>query len=219
MIEMKDRASASGRHVIAVSNAQKAFGDLVVLDDVSFGIRPGEAVGVVGANGAGKSTLLKCIMGVEELDSGEVTLDGSPLDESSPSARADIACLLDDIDFFPDMSVVEHLRLCAWAHGAEAPEDLVLNVVDEIGLASAKDQLPVTLSTGQRHRLGLASCFVRPRRMVILDEPEQRLDTEGIRWLTEKLLEEKRNGRGLLIASHNTMLLDAVVDTVVQVGA
>ncbi|MGW7532485.1 ABC transporter ATP-binding protein [Amycolatopsis sp. NPDC054798] len=209
----------SGKHVLVVSNAVKAFGDLVILDDVSFGIRRGEAVGVVGTNGSGKSTLLKCVVGVEELDSGEVMLNGSPLEESSPATRRDIACLLDDIDFFPDLSVIEHLRLCAWAHGMESPEESALAVVDEVGLSAAKDQLPATLSTGQRHRLGLASCFVRPRRVVILDEPEQRLDSAGIQWLTEKLIEEKKAGRGLLIASHNGPLLDTVADTVVKVGA
>ncbi|WP_197523190.1 ABC transporter ATP-binding protein [Actinokineospora pegani] len=204
--------------MIAVVGADKAFGDLVILDDVSFVVRPGEAVGVVGANGSGKSTLLKCVMGVEELDSGEVLLDGATFDEASPAVRAAVACLLDDIDFFPDMSVIEHLRLCAWAHGAEGPEAAAARVAEEVGLGAAQDQLPVTLSTGQRHRLGLASCFVRPRRLLVLDEPEQRLDAEGMRWLTKRLVREKERGSGLLIASHNAGLLDAVVDVVVEVG-
>ncbi|WP_424186847.1 ABC transporter ATP-binding protein [Actinokineospora sp. G85] len=211
--------SGSGEAVIAVVGACKAFGDLVILDDVSFVVRPGEAVAVVGANGSGKSTLLKCAMGLEELDSGEVLFDGAPFDETSPGVRAAVACLLDDIDFFPDMSVLEHLRLCAWAHGAEGPEAAALRVVEEVGLGAARDQLPVTLSTGQRHRLGLASCLVRPKRLLVLDEPEQRLDAEGVRWLAETLVEEKERGNGLLIASHNAELLDAVADVVVEVKA
>lgn len=212
-----DARVPQGDTLIDVSDVSMRFGSLTVLDKVSFSVRCGEAVGVVGPNGSGKSTLLRCIVGAETLDSGEVLFEGTALDESRPEIRAAIACLLDDMDFFPDLSVVEHLRIYAWAHGADDPDELVDSVLQEVGLASAQDQLPTTLSSGQRHRLGLA-CLVRPRKALILDEPEQRLDTAGRTWLARRLTEEKELGRALIIASHDDDLLKTVADHVVEVG-
>lgn len=202
----------SGEQVLSVTGLGKSYGGIPVFTDVSFAVALGEAVAAVGRNGSGKSTLLKCLVRAEAYDSGDVALFGASLDESSAEVRADLACLLDDIDFFPDISVVEHLRLLAWLHGVDTPEDRVAAVVDDVGLRRVQDQLPPTLSSGQRHRLGLASCFVRPRRLLVLDEPEQRLDREGRRWLRDRLRAEKLAGVAIILASHDAELIDAVAD-------
>jgi len=138
------------------------------------------------------------------------------MDETDPVVRSAVAAALDDIDFFPDLSVVEHLELLAFAHGADAA--LVPEVVAELGLDPARDQLPATLSTGQRRRLALASCFVRPRRLLVLDEPEQRLDDRGRAWLKDRLLREKANGTAVLIASHDSELIGAVANSRIELG-
>jgi len=91
-------------------------------------------------------------------------------------------------------------------------------VVAELGLGPARDQLPATLSTGQRRRLALASCFVRPRWLLVLDEPEQRLDERGRAWLEDRLLREKSNGTAVLIASHDAELIEAVADSRIELG-
>jgi len=145
-----------------------------------------------------------------------VLLDGRPMDETDPAVRAAVAAALDDIDFFPDLSVVEHLELLAFAHGADPA--FVPEVIAELGLDPARDQLPATLSTGQRRRLALASCFVRPRRLLVLDEPEQRLDVRGRAWLEDRLLREKADGMAVLIASHDPELIAAVADTQIELG-
>lgn len=88
----------------------------------------------------------------------------------------------------------------------------------ELGLEPARDQLPVTLSSGQRRRLALASCFVRPRRVLILDEPEQRLDVRGRQWLADRLRRERDAGTAVLLASHDPELIDAVVDERIEIG-
>jgi ATPase subunit of ABC transporter with duplicated ATPase domains len=85
-------------------------------------------------------------------------------------------------------------------------------------LQPARDQLPLTLSSGQRRRLALASCFVRPRRLLVLDEPEQRLDTRGREWLAAQLLREKRDGVAILMASHDADLVDATADIRLSIG-
>ncbi|GAA1828747.1 hypothetical protein GCM10009682_54680 [Luedemannella flava] len=113
--------------------------------------------------------------------------------------------------------MVEHLELLAFAHGGTGSP--VGDVLTELGLDGARDQLPVTLSSGQRRRLALASCFVRPRRVLILDEPEQRLDVRGRAWLAERLRDERDAGTTVLLASHDTELVDAVADMRIEIGA
>jgi heme ABC exporter ATP-binding subunit CcmA len=187
------------------------FGDHLVLAQVDLSLAAGTAVAVVGPNGSGKTTLLRCVAGLDRPDEGEVRLDGRPVDETDPRVRAAVAGVLDDVDFFPDLSVLEHLELLAYAHGAPDPAT-VTEVLDALGLAAARDQLPATLSSGQRRRLALASCFVRPRRLLLLDEPEQRLDTAGRAWLAERLRAEKSAGHAVLLASHDPDLVAAVAD-------
>jgi energy-coupling factor transporter ATP-binding protein EcfA2 len=91
-------------------------------------------------------------------------------------------------------------------------------VLDELGLTALRDRLPATLSTGQRHRLGLASCLVRPRRLLVLDEPEQRLDRAGLDRLVDRLAAEKAAGTAVLLASHSDEVVDAVADAVVELS-
>lgn len=198
--------------MLEVRDVRKSYGDDPVFAGLGFTVAAGEAVAIVGRNGSGKSTLLKCLVGAETIDAGEVLVHGAVRDEASASFRALAAALLDDADYFPDVSVVEHLRLLAWLHGTPEPEREVLDVLGEVGLSDVRDQLPPTLSSGQRHRLGLASCFVRPRGLLVLDEPEQRLDVQGRTWLRERLKAEKAAGVAVVFASHDQELVDAVAD-------
>ena len=204
--------------LLSVRGLTRVFGQRVVLDRIDLDVAEGEVVGIVGPNGSGKSTLLRCIVGTDEADAGTVTLGGTVLDERRADVRRDLAVVMDDIDFFPDLSVVEHLDLMARAHGQHDAEDLVDGVLDEVGLMDVSGQLPSTLSSGQRRRLALASVLVRPRRLVVLDEPEQRLDVEGLAWLATRLLEEKAAGRGVLLVSHDPDLVARACDRVVRLG-
>jgi ABC-type multidrug transport system ATPase subunit len=207
-----------GDALLTVRGITRRFGDRTILSDVQLDVAAGEAVGVVGPNGSGKSTLLRCIVGADEADAGEATLAGRVLDEREPAIRRDLAVVMDDIDFFPDLSVVEHLDLVARAHAQPDAEDIVNAVLAEVGLVEVSGQLPSTLSSGQRRRLALASAFVRPRRLLVLDEPEARLDVEGVRWLGDKLLAEKADGRAVLLVSHDPDLVELVCDRVVRLG-
>jgi ABC-type multidrug transport system ATPase subunit len=201
---------------LTVRGLVRKFGSHVVLDHIDLAVPRGKIAVVLGPNGAGKTTLLRCVVGADRPDAGEVLLEGRPLDETDPSVRAAMASALDDIDFFPDLSVVEHLELLAFAHGSRA--EVVAEVVSELGLGPARDQLPATLSSGQRRRLALASCFVRPRRLLVLDEPEQRLDVRGREWLATQLLREKAAGTAVLMASHDPALIEKVADLRIEIG-
>lgn len=203
-------------HTLSVRGLTRRFGSRVIFEDVDFDVAAGSATALLGPNGAGKSTLLRCIVAADRPDAGEVLFEGRRFDETDEGLRAAVATVLDDVEFFPDLSAVEHLELLARAHGAEG--DAVDTVLQELGLEAARDQLPVTLSSGQRRRLALASCFVRPRRLLLLDEPEQRLDMAGRGWLAERLCREKEAGTAILLASHDDELVDAVADHRIDLG-
>jgi len=213
------KKKARPRALLEVRGISRRFGERTILDGVDLDVAAGEAVGVVGPNGSGKSTLLRCIVGADESDGGEATLDGRVLDERRPEVRRDLAVVMDDIDFFPDLSVVEHLDLVARAHGQAEAQEIVDAVLDEVGLMEVSGQLPSTLSSGQRRRLALASAFVRPRTLLVLDEPEARLDVGGVQWLGRKLVSEKAAGRAVLLVSHDPALVEQVCDRTVRLGA
>lgn len=202
--------------LLQVRGLTKKFGDIEVLSGVDLTVTSGKALALRGRNGAGKSTLLRCITGVDAPTAGTVELDGEPVDERSVAVRRDLAIVLDDMDFFPDLSVIEHLDLFARAHGVPDAEALVDAVIEEVRLTPQAAQLPGTLSSGQKRRLALASAFVRPRRLLVLDEPEARLDQAGLVWLTQRLLQEKADGLGILLASHDPDLVEAVADRVLD---
>jgi ABC-2 type transport system ATP-binding protein len=204
--------------LLRVRGLRRKFGDVEVVNGLDFDVKAGKAVALTGRNGSGKSTVLRCVTGADRPTAGTVELDGTPVDERSPKIRRDLAVVMDDMDFFPDLSVVEHLDLFAQAHRVDDVEAVVDAVLADVGLVPQSAQLPGTLSSGQRRRLALASAFVRPRRLLVLDEPEQRLDRAGLDWLAGRLAEEKATGLGVLLASHDEGLVEAVVDNVVHLG-
>lgn len=202
--------------LLRVTDLRKTFGEFTVFEALTFDLEWGRALALVGPNGSGKSTALRCITGADRPTEGTVELNGKPMDERLPSIRTDLAVVMDDLDFFPDLSVVEHLDLFARAHRVHDANDAVDAVLADVGLTMQSGQLPGTLSSGQRRRLALASAFVRPRKLLVLDEPEQRLDAEGLKWLAERLNSEKKQGLAVLLASHDADLVAAVADDVLH---
>jgi ABC-2 type transport system ATP-binding protein len=205
--------------ILKVQGLRRAFGPNTIFDKFNLEVRTGEAIALTGRNGAGKSTLLRCLIGADRPDEGTVEVCGNKMAETSPQIRRDVATVIDDLDFFPDLSVVEHLDLLARAHGISDPDDVVDEVLEEVQLVPQSGQLPGTLSSGQRRRLALATAFVRPRKLLILDEPEQRLDTEGVAWLAERLKNERQQGLAIVFASHEPSLVQTVATRTVELGA
>lgn len=194
---------------LVVTGLTKAFGGRVIVTDLAVAVAAGEVVALVGPNGVGKTTVLRCIMGLETPDAGTVTLEGRPLQDTDPAVRAQVVALLDDAAFFPELTVAEHLDLFARAHGEADPQELVEQALATLRIEGVADQLPDTLSSGQRQRLALAAALVRPWDLLIADEPEQRLDDRGRQWLGEWLSVQAAQGRSVLIASHDPAILAA----------
>ena len=205
--------------LLEVRGLRRRYAEIDVVSGLDLDVDAGEAVALVGSNGTGKSTVLRCVTGADAPTAGTVTLDGQPLDDRTAAVRTALATVMDDLDYFPDLSVVEHLDLFARAHRVADAEAVVDGVLRDVGLVAQAGQLPGTLSSGQRRRLALASAFVRPRRLLVLDEPEQRLDVEGVAWLAQRLTREKAEGTAILMASHEPALVEAVADRVHKLGS
>lgn len=210
---------AKREQVLRVEKLKKAYGPVTIIEGFDLTVHAGEAVALTGRNGAGKSTVLRCLVGADRPDEGNITVCGKKMSETSAEIRRTVATVIDDLDFFPDLSVVEHLDLLARAHGIDDPDALVDEVLDEVQLVPQASQLPSTLSSGQRRRLALATAFVRPRRLLVLDEPEQRLDVEGVEWLGKRLKADLDDGLAIVLATHEPALLAAIGAREVRIGA
>ncbi|MCC2307558.1 ABC transporter ATP-binding protein [Cellulomonas chengniuliangii] len=179
--------------------------------DVTLDI--GSALAVVGPNGCGKSTFLRTVVGLLPPVSGEVLVLEGEVDDRHRDFRADVAIELGDDAFFPALTVREHLLLTCYGHGVSDPAQVVDDELGHFGLTERADALPAALSSGQRRRLLLASVFARPRRLMVLDEPEQRLDTAMRGHLTRRLIEE-RDGGAVLMATHDARLVEEAATAV-----
>jgi ABC-type multidrug transport system ATPase subunit len=202
--------------LLELSGVSRTYGEREALAPIDLKLHSRRCVVLLGANGSGKSTLLRIACGRDTPTSGTVRLGGSPLTEEDVRVRTQIGVVGDQVGYYPDLTVAEHLHLVAVAHGAgDDADELVAGALVDCRLDEHADALPGSLSSGQTQALLLASVLVRPRRLLVLDEPEQRLDPAARDWLAGVLAAEKKAGTALLIATHHTDLAAAVADRVV----
>ncbi|MGR7024010.1 ABC transporter ATP-binding protein [Geodermatophilus sp. URMC 62] len=210
-------AGSAGAALLRAEGLLVGYATEPVCAPVDVVLGPGRALGLVGANGAGKSTLLQTLVGLLAPLGGTVALDGREVDERRADFRRDVACVLDDDAFFPSLTGREHL-LTARGHGVRDAEAVVEAEVAAFGLADRVDALPSQLSSGQRRRLALAAALVRPARLVVLDEPERRLDAGMRARLAGRLARHRDEGAALVFACHDADFLRAVADEVLLLG-
>jgi ABC-2 type transport system ATP-binding protein len=202
--------------LLTLLGVSRRYGERLALSPIDVSIAAGECVAVMGANGSGKSTLLRIAAGRDSPTTGQVVYAGRGLIQDDVAVRTEIAVVGDMVSAYPDLTVREHLQLVAVAHGAgHQTDELVDQALLECRLADHAAALPGSLSSGQRQALHLAAVLVRPRRLMVLDEPEQRLDPAARRWLAGLLLTQKRAGATLLVATHHAELAAAVGDHVI----
>jgi ABC-type multidrug transport system ATPase subunit len=202
--------------LLELSGVSRTYGEREALAPIDLKLHSRRCVVLLGANGSGKSTLLRIACGRDTPTSGTVRLGGSPLTEEDVRVRTQIGVVGDQVGYYPDLTVAEHLHLVAVAHGAgDDADELVAGALVDCRLDEHADALPGSLSSGQTQALLLASVLVRPRRLLVLDEPEQRLDPAARDWLAGVLAAEKKAGTALLIATHHTDLAATVADRVV----
>ena len=203
--------------LLEVHDLSVGYGGEAVCAPVTVSVQAGTALGVIGPNGAGKSTVLQTLVGLLPAIGGTVEFDGRPVDEREAAFRRDVVTVLDDDAFFPSLTGAEHLLLTARGHGVADADRVVADEVDEFGLSDRAHALPSALSSGQRRRLALAAAFVRPARLMVLDEPERRLDAQMRRQLAARIAADVAEGLTVVFASHDAEFLSTVARRVLVV--
>lgn len=202
--------------MIAVSTLTKHYGDHVAVDDLTFDVVAGRVTGFVGPNGAGKSTTMRMMVGLTRPDRGVVTYDGIRYTDLRSPAHV-IGSVLDARCMHPGRSARNHLRAAAAA--SRIPETRVEEVLSEVGLMSAADQRAGSFSLGMRQRLALAAALLGDPHVLLLDEPSNGLDPDGIRWLRNHLSAFADRGGTVFVSSHLISELALFADDLVVVGA
>lgn len=196
--------------VVRAEKLQAGYSGKAVCGVVSFSLHTAQALALVGPNGAGKSTVVKTIVGQLEAVSGTTMINGAEVDDRTLDFRREVAVVFDDDAFFPALTVEEHLAIVSAGHGVEDVEEVIASELAFFGLTEQAKARPYNLSSGQRRRMLLASAFVRPRSLLVLDEPEQRLDTSMRHRLAVRLRTEVDAGLALLVVTHDPDFLSAV---------
>ncbi|MFD8817814.1 ABC transporter ATP-binding protein [Streptomyces sp. NPDC059627] len=200
---------------IKVSGLRKHFGRTVALDGMTFDVRPGVVTGFVGPNGAGKSTTMRVILGLDSADEGTALIGGKPY-HSLRHPLSHVGSLLDAAALHPSRSARGHLLWLAHSQGMAARRvDVVLELV---GLTSAARRKAGGYSLGMRQRLGIAAALLGDPATVMLDEPFNGMDPEGIIWIRGFLRSLAAQGRAVLVSSHLMSELQDTADRLVAVG-
>jgi ABC-2 type transport system ATP-binding protein len=201
---------------ITVERLTKRYGETLAVDDLSFSVQAGFVTGFLGPNGAGKSTTLRALLGLVRPTSGRALVMGRPFVELKHPAQA-VGAALDAADVHPGRSGRAHLRTMAAAAGI--PSSRVDEVLDLVELTPARDRLVKGYSMGMRQRLALAAALLGDPKILMLDEPANGLDPQGMRWLRDILVALAADGRAVLISSHVLSEVEQTVDNVVVIGA
>lgn len=195
------------KHLVEIRKASVNRGTLQTLAPVSAVLDAGGALVITGPNGSGKTTLIRAMLGRVELATGEIFIDGVQTRPHRANDRA-VASLLGAPPFYRDLTVREHIQLVAasWGETACNADELV----DRLGARHILGQFPSELSSGETQLTALICALVRPSSIIVLDEPEQRLDTDRRAELARLLIERMHEGTGLVLVSHDASIANAV---------
>jgi ABC-2 type transport system ATP-binding protein len=206
----RDREIPDGR--IVVDNLTKVFGNQRAVDSLSFTVEPGSVTGFLGPNGAGKTTTLRMLLGLVQPSSGTATINGVTY-ESLTRPLQTVGAALEAASFHPAHTGLQHLRIYCAAAGL--PARRANEVLDLVGLGQVAKKKTKGYSMGMRQRLGLAGTLLGDPRVLILDEPANGLDPEGIRWLRGFFRHLAGEGRTILVSSHQLAEVQEVADRAV----
>lgn len=201
--------------VVSVSGLTKRFGAVTAVDDLSFTVTPGRVTGFLGPNGAGKTTTLRIILGLATPDDGTVTIGGMRY-RDRPRPAHHVGAALETASFHPGRSARDHLRVYAPEVGV--PDTRCDEVLELVGLTEAASRRVGGFSLGMRQRLALATTLLGDPQVLLLDEPANGLDPEGIVWLRQFLRYLADQGRTVLISSHVLPEVQQTVDDVVIIA-
>ncbi|MFF1873764.1 ABC transporter ATP-binding protein [Kitasatospora herbaricolor] len=201
--------------MIEVQGLSKSYGQTLAVDDLSFGVAPGVVTGFLGPNGAGKTTSMRMILGLDRPTAGRALIGGRPYAELADPLRQ-VGALLDAHAVHGGRTARGHLRWLAHSNGL--PDARVDAVLDQVGLAEVARKRIKGFSLGMRQRLGVAGALLGDPPVLLLDEPVNGLDPEGIRWIRTLLRGLAAEGRAVLVSSHLMTEMALTADHLVVIG-
>ncbi|MFE3106266.1 ABC transporter ATP-binding protein [Kitasatospora indigofera] len=201
--------------MIEVQGLSKSYGQTLAVDDLSFGVRPGVVTGFLGPNGAGKTTSMRMILGLDRPTAGRALIGGRPYAEL-PDPLRQVGALLDAHAVHGGRTARGHLRWLAHSNGL--PDARVDAVLAQVGLAEVARKRIKGFSLGMRQRLGVAGALLGDPPVLLLDEPVNGLDPEGIRWIRTLLRGLAAEGRAVLVSSHLMTEMALTADHLVVIG-
>jgi ABC-2 type transport system ATP-binding protein len=201
--------------MIEAQNITKRYGEKVAVDDLSFTVKPGIVTGFLGPNGAGKSTAMRLIIGLDAPTSGRVTVNGK-LYRDHAAPLHEVGTMLEARAIHTGRSAYNHLLALAQTHGI--PGTRVDEVIDLVGLQEVARKRVGSFSLGMGQRLGIASALLGDPETLILDEPVNGLDPEGIRWIRNLLRNLADEGRTIFVSSHLMSEMSLMADQLIVVG-
>lgn len=202
-------------HTLEFENVTKRYGDAVVVDDMTFTVQPGRVTGFLGPNGAGKSTTMKILLDLASADAGRASIGGTRYRDLNDPART-VGAILEANAFHPARTGRNHLRVLADSGGYS--HDRIDELLDLVGLADAADKKAGAYSLGMRQRLGLAAAVLADPPVLVLDEPSNGLDPQGIRWMRDLLRQRAEMGNTVFVSSHLLAEVEHLADEVVVIS-
>ena len=198
--------------IIVVDHAEKRFGEQVALRDVSVSFEAGKIHGIIGRNGSGKTVLFKCIVGLMPLTSGSIQVNGRHI-ETGKTVPDDIGAIIETPGFLPNYSGFRNLKFLATLRGRIKDAE-IRKAMQQVGLDPESRKHVGKYSLGMRQRLGIAQAIMEDPSLIILDEPMNGLDNQGVEEMRRLFLRLKQEGKTFLIVSHNREDIEMLCDHV-----
>lgn len=200
--------------MLEVKNLCKEFNNRPILEDISFRLKDGEIMTIVGPSGAGKTTLLRIIAGLETKDSGEILIDGKPYDPGK------VGVVFQDFNLFPNLNVLQNITLAPTMVLKESKEEADQNakkLLDQLQMTGREKHYPYQLSGGQKQRVAIARALAMKPRILCYDEPTSALDPNLRKEVEKMILDLKKSGLTQLIITHDLTFAKNVADQMLKV--
>ena len=207
--------------ILKVNNVCKRYEDITVFENMNLTVKKGEVVVIVGPSGCGKSTFLRCLNALEDIQDGEILLDGEKVDAASKnigSIREKAGMVFQSYDLFPHLTVLQNLMLApvkVKKRDKKEVEAEALTLLERVGLLTKKDSFPRQLSGGQKQRVAIVRALIMHPEILLLDEITAALDPEMVREVLDVVLSLAKEGRTMIIVTHEMQFARAVADRMV----
>lgn len=207
--------------LLVVKNLRKSFGEHIILEDFSLEVQKGEVVVIIGPSGCGKSTLLRCLNGLEDIDGGEILLEGKPLRKNAKDIsemRQKIGMVFQSYDLFPHKNIIDNITMAPQKVQKRPKADAEREARDllaRVGLLDKEKAFPRMLSGGQKQRVAIVRALEMHPEMMLFDEVTAALDPEMVREVLDVMLELAEQGLTMLIVTHEMAFARAIADRII----